>query len=485
MGMAFVNRYTGSECGAMTFTGNTLGLSGNGSANQAGTAGTAGTFITLDSSSTVDAYPPPVPPTSAGTTLVYQDNGSEALLTLPANSTILYAELIWGGLYQTGNDDISAILNDDILFSSPSAINLPVSPDSTTANEFNVGTTGFYMRSANVTSIVQAGGSGTYSAGSIPAIILDITTVNHAGWTLAVVYTNNRLPNRSMNLYVGAEGLVNQNNTIDIPITGFTTPPIGDVDARVLLSAQEGDAEINGDQALFGPDSSSLTNLSGPRNPAMNFFGSQITDNSGNLNTNGSYGTFNQTPGTPGSNVLAGRQGWDITNVSAFNYLPNNQSSALFRFASTGDFYMPNALGVQIDLGDAVMEMDKEVNKSFSYQGDQLTYTITITNNGVVEAANPYLVDDLPAGAEFITNSVTINDVSQPGYDPQVGFPLGPMPVGDVRVVKFRIRVLINSCFLMNEANVTFGCGKVATSNSVLTTICKICCKRRARCSCT
>ncbi|WP_169525119.1 DUF11 domain-containing protein [Pseudalkalibacillus hwajinpoensis] len=483
--MAFVNRYTATECGAMTFTGNTLGLSGDGSANQAGTAGTAGTFITLDSSSTVDAYPPPVPPNSAGTTLVYQDNGSEALLSIPANSTILYAELIWGGLYQTGNDNIIAVLNDDILFSSPSETNLPVTPDATTANEFNVGTTGFYMRSANVTSIVQAGGSGTYSAGSIPAIILDITSVNHAGWTLAVIYTNNRLPNRSMNLYVGADGLVNQNNTIDIPIAGFTTPPIGDIDARVLLSAQEGDAEINGDQALFGPDGSSLTNLSGPRNPAMNFFGSQIADITGNLNTNGSYGTFNQTPGTPGSNVLAGRQGWDITNVSAFNYLPNNQSSALFRFASTGDFYMPNALGVQIDLGDPVIDMEKEVSKTFSYKGDILTYTITITNNGVVEADNPFFVDDLPLGAEFITNSVTINNVSQPGFDPEVGFPLGPIPVGDTKIITFNTKVTIHNCFLMNEANVMFSCGKTATSNSVLTTICTICCKRKSCCSCT
>ncbi|TKD71253.1 DUF11 domain-containing protein [Pseudalkalibacillus hwajinpoensis] len=480
--MPFTNRFTANDCGSMTFTGNTLGLSGDQSGNDAGTAGTAGAFITLDSSSTVDAFPPPVPP-NAGTTLDYLENGSAAELDLPSGSTVLYAELIWGGLYQLDSDDITAILDDDILFSTPVVADTPITPDPITANQFSTGSTGFYMRSADVTALVQAGGGGTYSAGSVPAIITPTSSVNHAGWTLAVVYANKSLNNRSMNLYVGADGIVRPGFPSDIPISGFSTPPSGDVESRLHLSAQEGDAEINGDQALFGPDAGTLINLSGPRNPAGNFFGSQITDDSGNLDTSGSYGDRNHTPGTPGTNLFAGRQGWDISNVSANNYLPNSQSTALFRFNSDGDFYMPNALGVQIDFGEADLEMDKEVNKTMTHKGDVLTYTVTITNDGVVEADNAYFEDQLSAGAEFIQNTVTIDGVTQPGLDPAVGFPLDPIPAGESRVITYKVRVG-KKCFIINEATLTYSCGKVATSNSVLTTSCQSCCGGEDGCSC-
>ncbi|MBN8207889.1 DUF11 domain-containing protein [Bacillus sp. NTK071] len=482
--MPFTNRYTANDCGAMTFTGNTIGLSGTGFSNEAGTNGTAGAFITLDSSSTVDAFPPPTVIGSAGTTLDYTENGSEANLNLPAGSTILYAELIWGGLYIGGGIDISGVIDDDILFNTPAQSNISITPDPITANQFISGNTGFYMRSADVTTLIQAGGGGTYSAGSVPAIINQFDSpVNHAGWTLAVIYRNTSLNNRNMTLYVGAEGFVSNGSPSDVPISGFLTPPTGDVDARVLLSAQEGDANINGDQALFGPDSGTLTNLSGPRNPAGNFFGSQINDDSGNIDTSGSYGFRNHTPGTPGTNIFAGRQGWDITNVSANNYLPNNQSTALFQFNSTGDLYMPNALGIQIDFGEADLEMDKEVNKTMTHQGDVLTYTVTITNDGVVGADNAYFEDQLSAGAEFIENTVTIDGITQPGLDPVVGFPLDPIPVGESRVITYKVRVG-KKCFIINEATLTYSCGKVATSNSVITTSCQSSCGGDDGCCC-
>ncbi|QFT90475.1 hypothetical protein FIU87_17675 [Bacillus sp. THAF10] len=484
--MPFVNRFSIADCGAMTFTGNTLGLSGDGVDNEAGTTGTIGAFITLDSSSTVDAFPPPVPPGSAGTTTDYTQNGSEAQLVIPSGSTVLYAELIWGGLFSFDTQDISNLIDNDILFTTPALIDVSISPDAATSNQFTVGTTGFYMRSANVTALVQAGGAGTYSAESVPALIFPpISQTFHAGWTLAVVYSNGNLPNRSMNLFVGAENIVfTTQPQIDVNVTGFLTPATGDVDARVLLSAQEGDAEITGDETLFGPDNLTLTNLSGPLNPATNFYGSQITDDSGNLDTSGSYGTFNQIPGTPGTNVLAGRQGWDITNVSAFNYLPNGQTSAVLRFTSSGDAYMPNGIGIQIDLGDPVMDMVKEVNKTFSYTGDVLTYTVSITNNGVVEATDVFFEDDLPSGGAFIPDTVRINGIVQPGLDPEVGFSINSIQVDETVTVSFKARVVTSSCFLLNDAQVTFSCGKVATSNQVLTTVCQHCSNNKNQCSC-
>ncbi|WP_441294635.1 DUF11 domain-containing protein [Guptibacillus hwajinpoensis] len=333
------------------------------------------------------------------------------------------------------------------------------------------------MRSNDVTSIVQSEGAGTYTTSQIPGLVdpLQASTAdtNHAGWTLAVIYANSSLPNRSLNLFVGAQGIVINpaNPIIDIPISGFMTPPSGTVDARLLISAQEGDANIGGDQALFGPDAGTLTLLSGPNNPVGNFFGSQINDDSGNLDTTGTFGNRNQDPFTL-TNIVAGRQGWDITNVSGSGLLPNNQNSAVFRFTSAGDAYMPNALGVQIDEGDAVLDIEKTVDKPFSTYGDVLSYTITITNNGIVPADNVIFFDSIPPGTLFVENSLYIDSVQYPGINPQYGVELDDIDVGDTVTIFFQIIVKRCDCFVSNIAEVEFSCGKIAMSNQALSTVC-------------
>ena len=129
-----------------------------------------------------------------------------------------------------------------------------------------------------------------------------------------------------MTLFVGAQIVSTTSGSLDIPVSGFFTPVSGPLNGRILLSVQEGDANITGDQSFFGPTAGSLINLSGPNNNANNFFGSQINNDSGNLDTTGTFGTRNQNPFT-GINISAGRQGWDITNVDASATLVNSQTS--------------------------------------------------------------------------------------------------------------------------------------------------------------
>ncbi|WAA12677.1 DUF11 domain-containing protein [Fervidibacillus halotolerans] len=484
--MAFVNRHSVITCGAMTFTGNTLGLSQLADTNEAGTSGSIGAFTTTNNLLQVPTFPP-------GTTLSYLLNSSSAQLVIPSGSTVLYAELIWGGNFLTRDQDISLLLDTPVTLTDPTSTSTVIAPDPVTSNQptFTFGnppiTRGFYMRSNEVTSIVQAAGPGTYTVSGVPGLVDPLVAssanTNHAGWTLAVVYENPSLPTRSMNLFVGADGIVINplNPIIDITVTGFTTPPAGDVDARLLISAQEGDANIPADQVLFGPDVFSLTPLSGPNNPVGNFFGSQMNDDSGNLDTTGTFGNRNQDPFTQ-TNIVAGRQGWDITNVSGMNLLPNNHSTATFRFTSTGDAYMPNALGVQIDVGDALLDIQKSVDKTFATKGDVLTFTITITNNGVTPADHVVFFDDIPAGSEFFPDSLYIDNVHFPGVNPRYGVSLPDIPVGDTVTISFKVIVKRKDCFVRNVARVEFSCGKIAYSNPVISTVCQQCHKTRIYC---
>ena len=160
-------RYTDIRNGGIVMTGNTLGLSKSANANAPGQLGSIGAFTSLNLSLQVGNFPP-------GTTLDYTQNGSSAQLNLPAGSGILHAELIWGGLYRSTVNDISGILNQSVLFTAPDGAHT-VAPDPATAENFVITTSGvtvgFYVRSADVTSIVAGALGGTYSTQRVPALI--------------------------------------------------------------------------------------------------------------------------------------------------------------------------------------------------------------------------------------------------------------------------------------------------------------------------
>jgi len=78
-----------------------------------------------------------------------------------------------------------------------------------------------------------------------------------------------------------------------------------------------------------------------PNNPISNFFASQVNNDSGALNTSGTFGSLNSTPGTTGSGK---RQGWDITNVDVYSRMVNGQISAYAKGTTTGDTYVLNVV---------------------------------------------------------------------------------------------------------------------------------------------
>ncbi len=333
--MPYVQRFTTTTDGTITFTGNTLGLSKETDTLAAGTQGSIGSFITLQNTG-VPTYPTPPP----GTTQNYTESLSSAILhinNLGGLSKVLYAELIWEGQYLTNDQDISGLIDNPIQFIDPSGNVYSIPPDPATSFEqvFNNGseTVGYYVRSRDVTSIVSAQLEGTYSAGAVPALLDPASNSNHAGWTLAVIYQDPTQPPRFMTLFVGLEAIISTGTPVDFTITGFNTPVAGPISGRLLVSAGEGDATITGDQLLFGPTVPMLTTISGPNNPVNNFFGSQINNDTGNLDTSGTFGDRNSDPFTA-TNIIAGRQGWDITNIDASSALVHNQSSAVVRLTT-------------------------------------------------------------------------------------------------------------------------------------------------------
>jgi len=153
----YLLRYGNTAAGAVTFTGNTLGLNKANNVNGPGNVGSIGALITLNTNSTGGTYGP-------GTTLNWTNDSSAAVLRMPTNSTVLYAELIWSGSAILGANpplnSPSNILNyitltNTVRFVLPGGSTNNVTPDPATANLVSNGTTAvFYIRSANVTALV-------------------------------------------------------------------------------------------------------------------------------------------------------------------------------------------------------------------------------------------------------------------------------------------------------------------------------------------
>lgn len=403
---AQVLRFSTTAAGKIISTGNTLGLSKAVNENGPGTKDSIGTFLSLGNS--VDDNPfNPLNSWPLGTTFDWTKNGSTAVLTLPSEGTVLYAELLWGGSDKY-TEDVTALLSTPVTLAAGAAT-ITVSPDPATALTISQVAMGgfavnYYMRSADVTGFVKAAGSAIYAVSGVPATqTTNINSLNAAGWTLTVVMRDSSEPVRNLSVFVGGS-FVDENTQQDYTIDGFCTPSAGPVNGKVSISTIEGDANLTGDQLLIGATSAGqFKNLSGPNNPPDNFFCSQLNDSLGNLDTQGSFGLANHNA-LLGVNAPGGRQGWDVTTVpvsSLAGQLQNGQTSAVLRTITTGDSYIPTlaAFAIDVNAPDFTGPGSTLTTSAATVKlGDKLTATLDLVNKGQVAAQKVVLTLPIEAG---------------------------------------------------------------------------------------
>ncbi len=464
-----VLRFSDAAPGNVVAVGNTLGLSKGLGVDAPGTQDAIGTFITLDTASMDAGWP-------AGTTDLWQDNESAAVLTLPAAAEIapevLYAELVWGGSFQYGGEDVTNDLGSSVTLSFNGGAPLTVTPDADTAVTENYQGIGFpiryYMRSNDVTSYVQQHLSGTYSVAGVPAT-QGATTNNAtaAGWTLVVAYRYDNEPIRNLSVFVGNDPssnehiFVDENTTVDYNISGFCAPTGGTVEGSIAIATLEGDASRVGDQLAIGdsPGDPTFINLSGPNNPVNNFFCSQVNGSNGLLDTTGTFGNVNHTPCTSltsalctGSNVSGGRQGWDIANValsSSDGHLAVNQTAATLRTQTEDDSYMPVLAGMAIDVNAPKFLYDQSkttVDKTVVMIDDSFKLTVKLVNQGLAPATNVAFTLPLASGltlTNFATDGANgdVNGAAVVQSQLNSGVPMGTLASNESRTVVLDVEV--------------------------------------------
>ena len=436
-------RFYDTAAGGIVATGNTLGLSKELDRNGPGTEDSIGTFTSLINLS-VDSSPANLNnPWFGGTTNDWTLNGSEARLVLSDDDVeVLYAELLWGGSTYYDVEDVTGDLDSAVTLSFGTDSDL-VAPDPLTALTIDeTSAQGFpahyYMRSADVTEFVSAHGQGMYSVEGVPATQDSlINSLNAAGWTLVVAYRDSTEPIRNLTMFVGGS-FVDEDSVADYSFSGFCTPPSGAFDGTVAISAVEGDANLVGDSlAIAETELDQFVTLSGPNNPADNFFCSQINDSSGHVDTSGTFGDRNHDAQS-GVDASGARQSWDVTQLaisSMQGHLSNGQTEAVIRTQTTGDSFVPIlaafAIGVNAPdfSGDATNAMASPTSLMLD---EQSTVTIDMQNVGLVAATGLVFRAPLPDGLDIDSFSIDGNPGDVDGNAVDAGMLAAGVPIGDV-----------------------------------------------------
>ncbi|WP_396600968.1 gliding motility-associated C-terminal domain-containing protein [Algibacter sp. R77976] len=211
------------------------------------------------------------------------------------------------------------------------------------------------------------------------------------GWQIVFVYESPDLPLKNISIFDGYAH-VDEVDSGDILFNGFQTVPSGDVNARVLIGALEGDQTLGGDALQIENTSGVFVDLTtSPTTPiraANNFFNSRITIDNANF--------INRTPAS--TNTL----GFDAAVFDLSNpgntIIDNNQTSATFNLTSNLEVYGLYLLGLSVevwepDLGpiNVIVTSPGTVNP-----GDTLNASFNVENKGNDNAENLRIFEQLP-----------------------------------------------------------------------------------------
>ncbi len=122
-----------------------------------------------------------------------------------------------------------------------------------------------------------------------------------------------------------------------------------------------------------------------------------------------------------------------------------NQSFATYQYVSIPTAppvnRSTNSNIVTTSLQNANIISVKQANVTFVSIGQNITYTNTLQNIGTVPANNTVFIDNIPEGTIFIEDSLSINNVIQPGANPENGVTLGTIQPNETVTISFQVQL--------------------------------------------
>lgn len=312
-------------------------------------------------------------------------SSSSDSLVLPNCSEITWAGLFWGAQVNAATPNYSK--RDSIWIRVNNGTYIKLKADSLLDN-----TTGYtsYHCFKEITGIVKPNQFSRFTVAN--QVARTGATNLDGGWMICVVYKNDNEDMRNINVFNGLAN-VSGSLTVDVPFSGFLTPPSGPVNLDFGFFVHDGDRNLTGDSMLFNGNAS-YRPIFDALNPANDVFNSSITRQG--VVTPFRLPYFGNTLGLDADIIRPDNSG--------FQYIGNNDTSATLRLKTGGETYLTQALVTAIDVYEADVRMGNvasDLNGGALVSGDTVEYTVTIKNIGSDTSLNTVVVDTLPFNVDY------------------------------------------------------------------------------------
>lgn len=319
---------------------------------------------------------------------------SSAVLQLPAGAQVTQAYLYWAGNLASAADTAVTLERPGGFSAAVSAIqSFQALPNS-------------YAAVADVTALVAEAGSGVYRVSGVDN--LAFVNVNSgtvaSGWWLVVLYRLDSEPVRQLSIHDGLDMVIDA-APAEVSVAGFQVPAAG-YDGSVGVVALDGDSVAAGDQLLFNG-----TALSNVLNPVDNFFNGTRSHLGAAA---GRVGDLPQLSGTPGS--MSGLD-LDVVDISA-QLSPGQNSASVSAQVVTDTFWLASVVTAvattSADFTSSPMSVT-DLDGGAVEPGDELEYTVSVTNSGDEGAQSLRFVNVLPAMLAYVPGSLEVTGGANAG----------------------------------------------------------------------
>ena len=343
-------------------------------------------------------------------------NSSTSDLTataVPACSKVLFAGLYWGAgegsssgstAWITGQNNCKLKLPGSATYTTVTSTQTDFWNSTLISGYAHTG----YQCFADITSLINTTNpNGTYT---IADVVSPLGKANaYGGWTIVIAYTNSSLTPRNLSVYDGM-AVVKIGESLDIPLSGFITPPTGPVSCELGSVVFDGDRAQTDEFSFKQGGAAAFYDLTptanNPTSTANDFFNSIIGYKGSVVTTR--VPAFQNTLGYS-SNII------NVPNTGNAQ-LSNNQTNALVRFSSSDENYLVQLVTTSITQFAPIFEMDKTATDRSGgtlTPGDSIRYQVNYNNTGNDTSINSLIIDKVPLGTSYIPNSLKIKGISK------------------------------------------------------------------------
>lgn len=353
-------------------------------------------------------------------------SSAQAGLTLPPKSSVIAAILYWVG---TGPVDAEVLLNGSKV-TAPSDRRYSSTIDGLT----------YFAAASDVTALVKGKTAFTFSGLDVSKA--DLYCANQqkenamvAGFSLAVVYSRDGEPYRAVNVYEGLHAIKNTSVTVQM---GDYAPPAGNTGlGRLGYIVWEGDktGQQKGDSVSFAGQV-----LAAP--PYVH-----------------ADDAFNSKSGANGDETSNGID-FDIVDLPR---LPTSAANATAVFSTQNDRVLLGTAIAVLPAKPSDLSIKKTASGEFK-TGNEITYTLSVTNEGGRADNNVEVKDTLPDGLAFVSASGTDWTCSVLGKTVTCKYGK-PLAAGATASIQLKAKITGNGK-IANTATVTGTADAVSGNNS-------------------